>query len=120
MDDLNRKLEEILSDPESMKKVRMMAESILGDEDGENEQDGEKDNGYSEESAPLGGDDLNRIMGILGKIGSAQNDNRANLLIALKPHLSERRREKVDSAVKLLKLIEALPLLKEAGILDFG
>ena len=32
MDDLNKKLEEILSDPKSMEKVRLMAESLLGEE----------------------------------------------------------------------------------------
>ena len=118
MDDLNRKLEEILSDPDSMKKVRMMAESLLGDdEDEKSGPDGQTESGGA---AAFSGDDLKRIMGILGRMGSKQNDNRANLLLALKPHLSERRREKVDSALKLLKLIDALPLLKEAGILDFG
>lgn len=117
MDDLNRKLEEILSDPESMEKVRMMAESLLGDGD---DRDESSASGEAGNESPFTKEDFNRITGILGHIGSGRNDNRANLLLALKPHLSERRREKVDSAIKLLKLIDALPLLKEAGILDFG
>ncbi|MBO4692863.1 MAG: hypothetical protein J5659_00505 [Clostridia bacterium] len=118
MDDLNLKLEEILNDPESMKQVRMMAESLLGDESsGENgnEQHENSDNPSFFDSADIG-----KIMGIVGKLQKKENDNRTKLLLALKPHLSPLRREKVDSAVKLLKLIEALPLLKEAGILNFG
>ena len=116
MDDLNGRLEEILSDPESMKRVRMLAESLLGEE---SEQSG---NGESEQGEAGASDaaDISRIISILGRLENRGDDNRTRLLLALRPHLSERRRVKVDSAVKLLKLIEALPLLKEAGILDFG
>ena len=110
MDELNRKLEEILNDPESMNKVRLMAESLLGEENETKENDSNMPNS----------DELGRMMSIIGAMKSKSDDNRANLLLALRPHLSQKRREKVDSAVKLLKLIEALPLLKEAGILDFG
>ncbi len=113
MDDLNRKLEEILNDPESMNKVRLMAENLLGEE---SEESKSEDTGASF----LDGFDIGKMMSILEKIGNRENDNRTRLLLALKPNLSERRRAKVDSAVKLLKLIEALPLLKQAGILDFG
>ena len=112
MDDLNKKLEDILSDPESMEKVRQMAGALLGDED-ESQPSEENDNSIS-------GADIGKIMGILGSIEHGKDDNRAKLLLALKPHLTDKRRKKVDSAIKLLKLIEALPLLKEAGILDFG
>lgn len=111
MDDINSKLEEILNDPESMKRVREMAGALLGDDD-EPQQ--------NEAPDILSGADIGRIMGILGKLQNGENDNRAKLLLALKPHLTEKRRDKVDSAVKLLKLVEALPLLKEAGILNFG
>ena len=112
MDDLNRKLEDILNDPESMERVRQMAQSLLGEED----------NGKSEEdeTAGFGGADISRMMSILAGLQSREADNRTKLLLALKPNLSGKRREKVDSAIKLLKLIEALPLLKEAGILDLG
>ena len=114
MDDINRKLEDILNDPESMNKVRQMAQSLLGEEESE-----ESTNG-SENQSIVNSADIGRIMGILGKIENKGTDNRTKLLLALKPHLTGKRREKVDSAIKLLKLIEALPLLKQAGILDFG
>ena len=116
MDDINRKLEEILNDPESMNKVREMAQNLLGEDSaGEAENDTPKTGGAAFDSA-----DIARIMGIIGKLENRENDNRTKLLLALKPHLTGRRSQKVDSAVKLLKLIEALPLLKEAGIFDFG
>ena len=36
--------------------------------------------------------------------------------LADKPNLSKERQLKVDSAIKILKLIELAPLLKDAGI----
>ena len=117
MDDLSRKLEEILNDPESMNRVRMMAEGILGDEGDENP------GGHAappQSDPAFSGEDIGRIMNIIGKISGGKEDGRTKLLLALKPHLSGKRRQKVDSAIKLLKLIDALPLLKESGILDFG
>lgn len=114
MDDLNRKLEEILNDPESMNRVREMAGALLGDDSQSHE--------VKEEKSPtsLGSAEIGQIMNIINRLHNSGNDNRTKLLLALKPHLSGKRQEKVDSAVKLLKLIEALPLLKEAGILNFG
>ena len=112
MDDINRKLEDILNDPASMEKVRQMADALLTEEGAKGEN--------REEDDTFGGADIGRIMKVISRIENRENDNRAKLLLALKPHLTERRREKVDYAVKLLKLIEALPLLKEAGILNFG
>lgn len=114
MDDLNRKLEDILNDPESMNRVREMAGAILGDDNSTPEKTNEG------ETDSFSGADIGRIMNIVNRIENRENDNRTKLLLALKPHLTDKRREKVDSAVKLIKLIEALPLLKEAGIFDFG
>ena len=114
MDDINRRLEDILNDPESMNRVRQMAQSLLGDEESEDTQSNNKN------ESQINSADIGRIMGILGKLNDSGNDNRTKLLLALKPNLTGKRREKVDSAIKLLKLIEALPLLKQAGILDFG
>lgn len=113
MDDLNRRLEDILNDPESMKKVRQMAGALLEDDE-PREEESETD------ESPFSGADIGRIMGVLNRVGKSTDDNRAKLLLALKPHLTDKRRRKVDTALKLLKLIEALPLLKEAGILDLG
>ena len=40
------------------------------------------------------------------------------LLLALRPLLGERRRQRVDEAAKMLKLARMLPLLKDTGILN--
>ena len=112
MDDLSEKLADLLNNPESMEQVRKMAENILGE------------NSEKKETAPidnlgslLGGGELQSIISIMNKIKSAGNDNRTQLLTALKPHLSAPRQEKVDTAIKILKVIEILPLIKESGII---
>ena len=55
-----------------------------------------------------------KIAGLLSSAGSTSNDER--LLLALKPLLREENRSKVDTAVRMLKLISLLPLLKESGL----
>ena len=106
--DINEKLSEILSDPESMEKVRKMAESILS----EDEAPAQDADGEGPDPATLA-----KIAGIMKKLNSG-GDNRTALLNALRPLVSERRQKRVDTAVKLLRLIEILPTLRESGIFD--
>lgn len=113
MDELSEKLAELLNDPDSMSRVRLMAESLLGDKATEAPPDPEPE-GFSLPS----GDELKAIMGIMSHLKMAENDSRSVLLNALKPHLSEPRREKVDTAIKILKIIDLLPLIKETGFLN--
>ena len=110
MDELGAKLSEILSDPESMNRVREMAESILNQK---SEPEPEKD----DLSALTDIGEISQIMGLVSRLQSQNNDPRAALLTALKPHLSETKREKVDTAIKILRLLDLLPLIKESGIL---
>jgi len=39
-------------------------------------------------------------------------------LLALKPHLTDERQQRIDKAVKLLRIISVIPLLKEQGLLE--
>ena len=109
MDDLNQKLSQILNDPESMNRVREMAEDILG----ENPKPKPKD----DISDFINDSDLVNVMSLVTRLNSNSNDSRSTLLTALKPHLSEPKREKVDTAIKILRLLELLPILKESGVL---
>ena len=113
MDDLSQKLGSILNDPDSMNRIRQMAENILGEEQNNTPA---AQNGISE---MLGAEELGKVMSIISKLKSGANDPRSNLLSALKPHLSEPKRDKVDTAIKILKIIELLPLIKDTGLLNF-
>lgn len=66
----------------------------------------------------FGGIDLEAILK-LGEVFSAmqKNDKNTQLLLALKPHLRAENQEKVDGAMKMMKIMNILPLLKDSGIL---
>lgn len=120
MDDISEKLAELLNDPDSLNRVREMAENILG-----NTQNHEATQQKNNDPTSLFGDfdldpsQIGKLMSVMSRLRSAKEDNRARLLLALKPHLSAPRQEKVDTAIKLLKLIDLLPFLKDSGVFDF-
>ena len=122
MEDLAEKLSGILKDPQSMAQVKSMAESLFagsGNDAGSGPLSdilgagGGKDN-------PLGGDmpDVAAIMRVVNLLKNQGNDNRSGLLLALKPHLSEERQGRVDKAIKILKLVSLMPILREQGLLN--
>ncbi len=45
-----------------------------------------------------------------------KDDPRIDLLLALKPNLSDPRQKKVDEAIRILRLLSLLPLLRDSGI----
>ena len=111
MDDLSAKLSDILSDKESMNKVKALAESLLSKEESEKTESSGGNFGMNP-------DEINGILSVLGHLKNREDDKRTALLAALKPNLSKEKQKKVDTAIKLLKLIDMLPLLKESGILN--
>ena len=59
---------------------------------------------------------MSKIMKILPLLQQGGDSERARLIRALKPLLSQSRRQKADEALRLLRLIEVIPLLGQAGI----
>ncbi len=108
MDDISEKLSELLSDPSALNNIRSMAENLF-------ESNKEKE---TQTQNPAGNFDMGKLMMLMNKINSSSDDERTNLLRALKPHLSEERRERVEKAIKILKLIDLFPLLKDSGFLN--
>ena len=119
MDDIGEKLAEILNDPESLNKIKSMAENNLGSEKSDEKPPPSPDLNSLFGDGGFDGAQIAKIMSVMSRLKSSNNDSRSNLLLALKPLLSPPRREKVDTAIKLLKLIDMLPLLKDSGIFDF-
>jgi len=56
----------------------------------------------------------------MGELFSHMNkpDRNSELLLALKGHLRDENRHKVDTAMKLSRMITMLPFLKDSGILN--
>ena len=52
------------------------------------------------------------IKTLMDKLGSSRSDPRANLLLSLKPYMSEGRRRSIDGAVRLLNLGKLSGLMK--------
>lgn len=64
--------------------------------------------------------DINMIMNIQKAMSAFSKSNKnVDLLRSLKPHFSEDRRKKVDDAIKIMQLLNMLPMLKESGLFGF-
>lgn len=113
MDDLFGKMQSVMSDPESMKQLKELAE-LMGDDDNDTSADQPV---QQEESSGDIGFDIGKILELSSVLGSSGNSEDAALLLALKPHLKEERRKKVDKAVKLLRMMELWETLKDTGLL---
>ena len=112
MNDIADKLTQLLNDPEGMERIKRAAESLLsGDKKEETAAEPEPSFNMSDFNMP--DIDPSMIATLISTLGSAQPDGRSELLLALKPHLSAERQKRVDNAVRILKLIPLLPLVKQ-------
>lgn len=119
MDDLSSKLTELLNDPDSMNRVRQMAESILGENEPHEAHLPSPVPDFGAIGDMLAGGELQAIISAISHMKNAKDDSRIQLLSALKPHLNEERRKRTDTAIKILKLLDALPYLHDSGLLNF-
>ncbi len=72
-----------------------------------------KNEGSSDFDFNLDFESIAKITSIMSKLSSKKKDPRSDLLLALRPLLSEDKQSKVDQATKIIQLLEILPLLKE-------
>ncbi len=113
MGEFEDRVNSILGDPKQMEKIAGLAKSLMG---GQTEPDkgapsdgGSSAGGMGETMRSLfgeGGVDsetVGRIGRILSASGAGDGDKRA-LLEAMKPYLSEKRRAKMDKAMKIARL----------------
>lgn len=103
MSDFEDRLNSILNDPAQMEKITSMAKSLMGG--GETPQERPKtepknEPGLFENFDPAMLGRLTKMMG-----GMSRGDEKQALLEAMKPYLSQGRREKLERAMKLAKMI---------------
>ncbi len=135
MEDMAQKLQNILSDEKSMQQLSELA-AMLGLSDGSSAA-GSGAQDFSEPSSPVSafsnasntqapkdmqtpdsGIDVGALMNIASKLRNFNpEDDNIRFLIALKPLLGEEKRVRVDRAVKVLRLLNILPLIKDSGII---
>lgn len=122
MDDFASKLGSIMSNPQMMSELKSLS-SMLGLSDAQNDN---KANDNSNEVGEKGGlldasstDTLSLITSLMPLLsGINKEDDTTRLLNSLRPFLSERRQAKLDGAIKLIKVIKLLPIIKETRLLD--
>ncbi len=118
-------LENILSSmsDEEMQQLRNTAQTLFSSMSQQNQSKGigkqEQQEG-AEEKKGTGGfgldfEAVSRIMQLMEKIRNRPDDPRCELLISLRPMLSPESQKKVDQAVRLLSLLNLLPLIRELG-----
>lgn len=130
MSEFEDKINSILNDPSQMDKISNLAKSLMGGEGGQSRQSSAQSDGAG---GGLGGiAELARsFMGegeggidpaMLGKIGrilgsdGAQDKGKQGMLEAMKPYLSEKRRNKMDKALKIARLARIAKIaMGEAG-----
>lgn len=133
MDDISAAIRSVLNDPQSMAQIQNIMQSLGANDAG---QSGGQNAPAPAQNAPngagnalqsllpaLGGANDNPMMTMLLRaaplLASAnQEDDATRLLAALRPLLGEARRKKLNEAVRILKLLHLLPLLRESGILQ--
>ena len=96
MSEFEDKLNSVLGDPAQMEKIANLAKTLMGGDGGAQEPSPE----------PSGG--LDSDPGHLSRIGRLMtgggDDNKQRLLQAMEPYLSEKRRGKMDKALKIARL----------------
>lgn len=129
MDNLN--INDILSSlsNEDIEMLKGVAGSILNQSDTQSSAQQQKPPQSAPQSAPqerqtlppqlnglnFNSDDFAMIMkakSIFDRMNKTSSKN-ADLINALKPHLSEQSRQKADQAIRILKLFDMLPYLKD-------
>lgn len=122
MDNINDIIANLSS--EDIDMLKGVASSILGEEaqknqqsQGQNRQNESSQKNQANLPANLGFENIDfdmvmKAKKIFDRMNSAQNKN-VDLIMALKPHLSPEKQDRADQALRILKLFEVLPLLKE-------
>ena len=114
MDDISQKIGELLSDPSMMEQIRSLG-GMLGmvREPPSNQVTPAPAAPPSPVSGGISPDMLGMMMKLAPLLSSVNEENDSTrLLNALRPFLSEKRRGRIDSTIRLMSLMRILPMLK--------
>ena len=119
MDNINDIISSLSAD--DIKALKETAEAIFGNADNSAASAGQSFNQSSKNNSASffgsGGfpnpEMLTKIGSVMSMLQSGSSDRRCELIQALKPNLSLQRQHKADEAIKILKLLEMLPMISE-------
>ncbi len=120
MEDLSRKIGELLGDPQMMEQIKGLAGMLQSSSPPHDVPPSAAS--VSTAAAPPESDmpDAN-LLGMVMKIAPLlrsfrDEDDSTRLLRSLKPFMHEERAKRIDSAIRLLHIMKLLPVLKGSGI----
>lgn len=125
MDNLSEMLNQILSTEEGKAAFEQLSE-MMGKENMDfsqmkdmfNQEDENSQSNSAESEDFFNGIDIEMMMkfGQMFSEMNSKDDKNTRLLNALKPHLRSENQEKIDFAIKMMKLISMIPYLEDSGI----
>ena len=123
LDDIAEKIQSLLSDEESMRQIQELAAMFSGGDISSPEVGPGISPDFSGSSSEHSGDGSDGLginpIALMQIIGTATaSDKNCDLLKALRPHLSHEKQQKLDRAVKLLKLYNIFTTMRESGMLS--
>ena len=121
MEDIGEKISALLNSPDGMERLKTLAEGLLSNSSTTEyeEKSTQQSNSISLPDNILQNmENIGGIMRIVNVLSKEQKDSRIELLLALKPHLSNERADRIDKAVSILKVARILPILRDEGLLD--
>jgi len=113
--------------PEEMQNLQQMAQSVFSqfgggeqeppppedsDFDGRDGADAYSANSSGANENMFSPELLAKLAQLMQRMG--RRDPRTDLILALKPHLSQRRQARAEQAMQMMKMLELLPTLQEA------
>lgn len=113
MDDLSEKLNQLLSSPEGMAKIKSTMDALSGHLDAASPAPPSPPPPTAPDGTDLSA--LTKLMPLLSGMGKENEDTR--LLQALRPYLHGERAQRLEETMRLLQLTRLLPLLQEQNIL---
>ncbi len=113
------RITDILKDEESLRQLSELAEMLKSEDVSEKNPEPEpcdkpKNTECSGEMPDM--EMMLKLTSLAGAMNSS--DKNTELLLALRPHLGAAAQQRLDKAVKLLKLISVYELAKESGMLN--
>ena len=115
MDNLTDKLTQIMADPEQFESLKQMAQSMFGGTAVPSPP--EPTQKTLEMPTDLSPETINTVMKVVSAMKSSKaDDEKTRFLMSLKPLLSKERQNRIDTALKFIRLSALLPLIKDSGL----
>ena len=104
--------------PEDIENIKSVASGFMGGTEAKKEPQAQKSIPDIPDLSGLGMPDLSQLSALVPVLQAFNKpDERLEFINALKPLLSHERQHKADEAMKLVRLVSVLPLLRERGIM---